>query len=445
MNYFLPPSTITIAVHHFPPAFKGGAEWRAHRTAKWLQSRGHAVKVICVESITDTTTPNLRWIDEEFDGLPVRRLFLNLANAPAPDQWEYDNPWIETHLEQYLAATKPDIFHLISGYLMTAGAIKAANRLNIPVALTLTDFWFLCPRHTLYRSVGQVCPRNTALDCVRCNLEQKRRFRLPAQHAATLTRGLWQVAKNLPDIAGRVSTVEHRGQTLKDALARVNIAICPSNFLKQTYQERGFTAARMHFLRQGLAHIPPAPPQKSPSDRLRVGYIGQIAPHKGVHVLVEAFLKVAADHSNRAELKLYGNTDQFPRFYRRLQRRANTCPHIRFAGTFDNRDIGRVYREIDVLVVPSIWYENSPNVILEAYAHQTPVIASNLGGMAELVSNRKTGLLFEPDNANDLARQLKTVLNNRTWLNTAQKNITPPATLAAEMAELEQIYRSILA
>jgi hypothetical protein len=120
------PLKIIIAVHHFPPTFKGGAEWRAHRTAKWLQNQGHTVKVMCVEAVADSTTTDLRWVDEEFDSLNVQRLFLNLSNAPDPAKWEYDNPWIETHLRGYLAEEKPDIFHLISGYLMTAAAIKAA-------------------------------------------------------------------------------------------------------------------------------------------------------------------------------------------------------------------------------------------------------------------------------------------------------------------------------
>jgi hypothetical protein len=135
------PLKIVLAVHHFPPNFKAGAEWRAHRTATWLQRQGHIVKVVCVESIRDTRTSDLRWVDEQYDSLPVRRLFLNWANASDPARWEYDNPWAEAHLTEYLAEEKPDIFHLIGGYLMSAGAIRAAKHQEIPVTLTLTDFW----------------------------------------------------------------------------------------------------------------------------------------------------------------------------------------------------------------------------------------------------------------------------------------------------------------
>jgi glycosyltransferase involved in cell wall biosynthesis len=199
----------------------------------------------------------------------------------------------------------------------------------------------------------------------------------------------------------------------------------------------------MIFLRQGLANTPLLPVKKSASSRLRVGYIGQIAPHKGVHLLVEAFRKLEGV-SSQAQLKIYGDVQQFPDFYQRLQNMANNHQHIQFLGTFDNRRISEIYREIDVLVVPSIWYENSPNVILEAFAHQTPVITSNLGGMAELVTDQKTGLLFKPQDSDDLAKQLHSVIRNPKLLIEMEKNIFPPPTLEAEMNQLLQVYQSIL-
>jgi glycosyltransferase involved in cell wall biosynthesis len=437
------PLKILIAVHHFPPTFRGGAEWRAHRTAKWFQNQGHQVKVICVESIDDSTTSSLHWRDETFDGLAVRRLFLNLAQAPDPARWEYDNPWIEKHLRGYLAEEKPDIFHLISGYLMTASAIKAAKASDTPVILTLTDFWFLCPRITLQRTSGQVCPENTSLDCVRCEAEKRRRFRLPAQTAPTLMNAMWSGAQALPPVSRRVSQVDERREALRAALGEVDVAICPSEFLQDVYLGKGFKARQMYFLRQGLAHTPREPVKKSASSRLRIGYIGQIAAHKGVHVLVEAFRKLESA-SSQALLKIYGDGQQFPDYYQKLQALAANQPDIQFLGTFDNPQITEIYRDIDILVAPSIWYENSPNVILEAFAHQTPVIASNLGGMAELVTDQQTGFLFAPQDSDDLAQRLHLIIKNPKLLIEMSKNISPPPTLEAEMNQLLQIYQSAL-
>lgn len=103
-----------------------------------------------------------------------------------------------------------------------------------------------------------------------------------------------------------------------------------------------------------------------------------------------------------------------------------------------------MWREIDVLVVPSVWYENSPNVILEAFAHRPPVIASNLGGMAELVKHEKNGLLFAPGNAADLARQLSRVIAHPNLLNRLRAGIEPIKSVKEEMDELEAIYRRVL-
>jgi glycosyltransferase involved in cell wall biosynthesis len=436
---------IVLAVHHFPPSFKGGAEWRAHRTAKWLQSQGHTVKIVCIESINDTSTSTLRWVDETYDRLTVRRLFMNLSNAPDLVRWEYDNPWIENHLAAYLTGEKPDIFHLISGYLMSGGAIRAAKRLNIPVALTLTDFWFICPRLTLQRATGQVCVENSPLDCVRCNHEEQRRFRLPATLFPDLMRLAWQGARFLPAIARHSQQIEERAKMLKVALNQTDVVICPSNFIRQTYIRRGFRAPWMQFLRQGVVHIPTSPPQKSPSTRLRIGYIGQIAWHKGIHLLIEAF-KNSDRLVAQAQLRLFGDINQFPEYYQKLQALFDNGigRQIEFLGVFRNRDIAQILEEIDVLVVPSVWYENSPNVILEAFAHQTPVIASDLGGMAELVTDQINGFLFRPNDAGDLAHKLETLVDDRRQLIDLQKNMPAPITIDDEMAELSEIYQSIL-
>jgi len=433
--------TILIAVHHFPPTFKGGAEWRAHRTAKWLQNHGHTVKIICVDAVDDPQTDQLRYEDTMFDELPVRRLFLNINHSPDSTRWEYDNPWVGEHVNHYLTAIEPDLVHLISGYLMTSATIRAIKQHNLPLVATLTDFWFLCPRHTLQRTTGEVCPENNSLDCVRCGMELQRRFRLPAQKLPKTTSMLWQMTQSLPLVATKTAQIDQRVQTLHDALSLIDIAICPSNFLLEMYQQKGFEAKRMMFMRQGLRHVPTEPPKKILANKLRVGYIGGIAPHKGVQILVEAFLKLSP---TQAELKLYGDTSKFQTFYETLLEKIQEKSHIQFKGTFNNQQIGQIHAELDVLVVPSTWYENSPNVILEAFAYQTPVITSDLGGMAELVTDKQTGLLFNPNDADDLANKLQSIINNPTCLSDWQQNIQPVKVLETEMAEIFELYQSVL-
>ena len=96
-----------------------------------------------------------------------------------------------------------------------------------------------------------------------------------------------------------------------------------------------------------------------------------------------------------------------------------------------------------MIIVPSVWYENSPNVILEAFAHKTPVIASNLGGMAELVKEQVNGLLFTPGDEVDLARQIKKIVGDPSTLDRLSQGIEPVKSLAQEIDEIEAIYRNI--
>ena len=157
---------IVIAVHHFPPRYTGGAELRAYRTAAWLRDRGHDVYVVCVEAIDIGDRHGLNFKDDIYSGLPIRRLSFNLAAAPNPFRWTYDNLWVGEHLCGYLAELAPDLLHLFSGYLMSGSTLRAAIDMEIPTVVTLTDFWFLCPRITLLRSNGQLCaPPFDAFTC----------------------------------------------------------------------------------------------------------------------------------------------------------------------------------------------------------------------------------------------------------------------------------------
>ncbi len=434
---------IVIAVHHFPPRYTGGAEWRAYRTAAALQARGHEVRVVCVERIDAGPDGGVAWEETVYEGIPVRRLSFNRAAAPDPFRWDYDNPWIGNHLREYLAEHRPDVFHLISGYLMGAGGIGAASEAGLPVIATLTDYWFICPRTTLLRSNGRVCAEATPRDCVRCLAEEKRRYRWPARAMPGLMDALWaSPLAARPGMPVTLAAIERRRQVLTEALERLDLAICPSRFLREVYVRSGAPADRLIYSRQGLALSRNAA-HKLPSDTLRVGYIGQLAEHKGVHLLIEAFRGLGLK-TRPATLTIYGDPTRFPRYVNRLRKTANRHPHIRFAGTYARQDLEHVFRELDVLVVPSVWYENSPNAILEAFAYRTPVVVSDLGGMSELVSHERSGLLFAPGDVADLRRQLQRLVDEPGLLRQISTGIPPVRTLDEEIEELSSLYAKVM-
>jgi glycosyltransferase involved in cell wall biosynthesis len=99
--------------------------------------------------------------------------------------------------------------------------------------------------------------------------------------------------------------------------------------------------------------------------------------------------------------------------------------------------------DLDVLVVPSRWYENAPGVIFEAFAAGMPVIATNLGGMSGFVRPGKNGLLFALDDAEDLAVQLSTLIEDRSLLGRLRAGIGPVKTVGEYASELIELYGTL--
>jgi len=430
---------IVIAVHHFPPRYTGGAEWYAHRAARELGRRGHGVRVLCVEHI-DRGTGGVSWEDDRYDGIAVRRLSFARGAAPDVFRWDYDNPWVGDHVRALLESERPDIFHLVSGYLMSVRPLCEAQALRIPTVVTLTDFWFLCPRITMLRSDGRLSTLPiAAATCARCLGEEQRRYRLLGRIAPALMDAVWHRRP------AAVRRIDERAALLCETLARTTAIISPSHFVRDIYVGAGLPAGRIVVSRHGL-DLPDAPPTRRPRSAagpLRVGYLGQIAWHKGLHVLLEAFHRKRGVPMTAA---IYGDAAAFPAYTRRLRRQAAGDERITFHSPYRGRPaLRRILGEIDVVVVPSVWYENSPTVILEAFAHDVPVIVSDLGGMTELVRHGTSGLLFQHGDAADLARQLQRLIDEPGLVSALRAGIPPVRSAQAEIDDLLEIYGAAVA
>lgn len=429
---------IIIGVHHFPPRYTGGAEWQAFRIARALQTKGHSVWVVAIEEFLPHTKPKLEWKDEIYENIPIRRLFISHDTTPDRLGYVYLNPLIGDHLINLFSEYKPDIFHLISGYLMSASSLQAAFNLGIPTIVNLIDFWFLCPRIQMLRSNGQIStlpiqPEN----CARCLGEEKLRYRLLGRIFPRYMNIHWKTRSR------DISAIKERMRLLKSVLSKVDIAISNSQFLRNVFIEAGMPPDRIRYSRQGL-DLPVLSPEilkKTPSPNLRIGYLGQITEFKGVHILLEAIRELS---DQPLSVYIYGNPNSHPTYTRKLCRIAAANPRVVMMGVYQSGDLGRVLQNLDVIVVPSLWYENSPNVILEAFAHRTPVIASNLGGMAELVQDNVSGLLFPPGDSHTLAKHIYRLIHEPGLLRRLTDQIPIVKTVNQEMDELEGFYYSIL-
>ncbi|MGE0825150.1 MAG: glycosyltransferase [Candidatus Binatia bacterium] len=205
-----------------------------------------------------------------------------------------------------------------------------------------------------------------------------------------------------------LQAIENRLAKVRKALAEVDLFLSPSRFLRERFIEFGIPQEKILYKDNGfdLAQFRSVrrPPQRH--QRMVFAYIGTLVEHKGVHVLIEAFNRLGLVE---AELRIYGDLHVFPDYTSQLRMLARH-PAITFAGSFENRESSRILSGVDALVVPSLWFENSPLTIHEALLAGVPVIASQLGGMAEYVEHGRTGLLFRPGDVEDLRAQLEWII-----------------------------------
>lgn len=432
---------ILIAVHGFPPRHNAGAERRAARTARSLARLGYTVHVVCVEEIVEHGARSTVSTAVE-DGVTVYRLTIPAAPPEQAFRWSYNHPLVGAAVGRLIAELEPSVFHLFSGYLLSGSVVHAAVDAGVPVVVSLTDYWWLCHQINLLTPTGRRCGGPSPAGCARCLAEQQRRFRLPAQHLPALADGFWRTVQ--PESwLGRQLAVEdqqERATYLAGALRRATALIAPSSFLAGVYRAHGLDAgSQLRVSRQGV-ELTLCPLRQSDS-MLRVGYIGQIKPHKGVDLLLDAWTRLSGPRAR--QLTLYGSAEGASAYEAQIRSMIDGAEMVTWPGVLRGAEIWDALARLDVLVMPVRWVENSPNVILEAQAMGVPIIGTDLGGVAELVRHNENGLRFASDDASDLARQLQRILDEPQLLTRLRAGAMPFRTVDEEIAELEMLYAEL--
>jgi len=437
---------IVFVTLFYPPERNAGTENYTHGLATELASRGHDVHVVCA---TDWETGAEYWngvSEERSDGVQIHRLRLNWTRAQDPNRVLYDSPEVQQWMERLLRSLRPDLVHATSLITLGVGAMRAARQQGVPLVLTLMDFWFLCPRTILVRSNGDLCDgRTTPSDCRRCLLRDSRLARtLENLLPDSLERSLWSFVSTHPALSrlrgarGTALNMEHRKAVLAAALEYPSQILAHSRYVQQS-----FPNAPVRRLLNGhdLRWLEDYRPKPLP-DRLRIGYLGQLEPLKGVDLLVDAFRLAAVEGD--ARLDVWGGPARNESYRLLLESKASGRQDIELHGRFERGQLAEILADMDVLVVPSRWYENAPLVIQEAFAARVPVIAADLGGMAEAVTHEQDGLLFPHNDAEGLACQIRRLVDEPDLLPRLKTRIQPVKTIAQEVSELEEIYAGLV-
>ncbi len=438
---------ILFVTNFFPPTHTAGTETYTYGLARALRDGGHTVEVVCAGTFDagDSHAPSTT--TDTVDGIPVTRLHFNWQRARDifMDLAENDDVgrWFDAHLRQ----ARPDIVHVTSCDTLSPRVITVAKEMGLPVVVTLTDFWFLCMRHTLLKGDGTRCggPENP-WGCLRCLAHDAKVYTAPRAvlpEPVVRTGLTWMSTKPLltrqRGMRGVLGDVARRQERVRSALLQADTILAPTAFLREMFVRNGYPPERIVVSPYGLdCGWLPTDTQKTAAAGLRVGYLGQIEPLKGVDLLVRAFHQLDAP---QATLTIHGNHLRNPSYTAELSRLSDGDPRIRFAGPFARDERAEVLRNLDVVVVASRWYENAPFVIAEAQAMRTPVVAANLGGMAEVVRDETDGLLFASDDADDLSRCLRRLIEEPTLLPRLSAGIRPPRAILDDVAELLTRYQ----
>jgi glycosyltransferase involved in cell wall biosynthesis len=169
--------------------------------------------------------------------------------------------------------------------------------------------------------------------------------------------------------------------------------------------------------------------------------MGTFIWHKGVHVLIKAFKMV---ENKKIKLKIFGRGDERDPYVKELVNLAKNDDRIEFCGTFDYSELPEIMAGISIIVIPSSYKENFPLVMQNSLAYHKPVIASNVGGMPEVIKDDVNGFLFEQENEEQLARIIHKISQNPEIIKRLKNGIKLPPRIEGEALHYENIYRNLL-
>ena len=221
--------------------------------------------------------------------------------------------------------------------------------------------------------------------------------------------------------------------------------VAPSEFLARRYVDWGIEPGKMSVIENGSLKVEPRSESRlnSKATALRVGFFGQISKLKGINVVIEAARLLS---EAKVRIELHGDySAQPPEFQADFLSRIKTLPdNIQYVGPYENEDVAFLMRQVDAVLVPSIWWENSPLVIQEAMACGCPVICSDIGGMKEKVQPGRDGFHFRAGSADALAELLEKLAADRNLLDSLRSTITAPPTIEETAERMLASYAALL-
>ena len=411
-NYLEKYMKVLLVVHQFFPKYYYGTETYTLQLAKGLIGLGHDVVIFSGDpQLPVPSETEVGSID--FEGLRV----YNIGSAPCRLETfrsSYCRPEVEPIFKKVLKMECPNIVHFTHLAHLGSNLIASAKSQGLLCVMSFTDFYGVCWAGNMMRVDRVACsgPGKGSLNCVADHLLQHG----PVARNTLLSRLGHRVLRTsspfwyrifraavpfvLPGAKTILKSLEERPLIHETFSKLADHFILSTEFLQKVYVEKGFPSGRMSQLTYGVPQ-PSVEEAKGLEARydlpfgkdrpIRFGFIGQIAKHKGVDLLVDGFLAAAPAH---AELRIYGKLGEDP-FSKGLKERAANEERVTFCGIFDSARVYDVIAGIDVLCIPSRWHENAPLVLLNGLASKTVMLVSDGYGLTQFVKEEINGFIVK--------------------------------------------------
>lgn len=355
----------------------GGACWLFYDEARLLKRKGHNIHIFTLEE-SFVNKPYLKTIND-------KTIYYEPKDPSVAHFFQKYFSWkLYQNFKQTIKEFQPDIIHIHNNLKSSLSIILASKYCQIPIVHTLHDANLLCiSSYGINKRNGEFCLNGSIINCFANKCFSLSKF---IKHA-----GLWKLRQWIE---------KHY----------INAILCPSKFLMNALEKLNYN---------NLEYLPNLIDWKNNKAIKQVTlqknspyilYAGRLIELKGISYLLEAFkivlktfpeikLVIAGEGMEMKNLKSYAS-------------KLSISDRVEFLNKVPHEMLFSLYQKASLLILPSVGLENSPLNIIESFSTGTPVVASNIGGIPELVVNGKTGYLFEPRNSQDLAIKILKLLNN---------------------------------
>ena len=443
---------LLLIVHGFPPSACGGTEIYTSQFARAM-ARLPGMEVAVLAREADASRPEYSVRESRTpDGVAVYRIN-NTFQTCASFEDSYANPALAAVASEVMDDLDPQVVHAQHLTCLSTGLVAHASAARRAVVLTLNDYWLMCHRGQLLRADGSRCdgPFDGGCDgCVpRGALAGPLAYRagrlarasgLPG--AASVVRAAVAVRERVLPAAPAREASRARLEHMRAAVRPVDLVLAPSATMESWALRFGIEPSKLRRCDQGIDLEPFQGVTRTDGDRLRLAFAGSLIPSKAPHVLLEA---VDALPAGRVSVDLLGAPAPYHGDAAYAERLGPWLgkPFVRTLGPVPHERMPGALARIDALVVPSVWIENAPFVIREAFAARAPVIASDLGGMAEMVRRDRDGLLFEPGSPRALGLQIARLLDDPALIERLRRGIRPSRSIEADAIATRAWYEEL--